>query len=66
MFFDDIIRSECYCEEILHPLIGHLNEDEIAGGYFRQDGATAHAHTTCVSVTLLRNVFENTMISNGI
>jgi hypothetical protein len=38
---------ETYCEEIRYPLIGHINEDEIAGGYFQQGGATAHTHSLC-------------------
>jgi hypothetical protein len=42
IFFDDTINSERSYEEILYPFIGHLNEDEIACGYFQQVGATAH------------------------
>jgi hypothetical protein len=53
-----------YCEVIHYPFIGHLNEDEIFCGYFQQDGATAH--TARVSVTLLRNVFGDWIISKDI
>lgn len=37
-----------------YPFIGHLNED-IAWGYFQQDGAAAHR--AYVSMAILRDVF---------
>jgi hypothetical protein len=43
--FNDIVDSERYCEMILQPFTGHLNEDEIAHSYFQHDSATAHTHT---------------------
>jgi hypothetical protein len=49
------MKSEHYCEVILCSFIGHLNEDEIARGYFEQEGATAY--TAHVSMTPLREVF---------
>jgi hypothetical protein len=64
LFFDDTVNSERYCEMILYPFIGHLNEDEIARGCFQQDGATAH--TARVSMTLLRDVFGDKIISKDI
>jgi hypothetical protein len=33
--FDGTIKSERYCEVILYPSTGHLNEDEIAHGHFQ-------------------------------
>jgi hypothetical protein len=63
IFLDDTINSERYCEAILHPFIGHLNEDEIASGYVQQDGAAAH--TARVSMTLLRDEFRNRTISKS-
>jgi hypothetical protein len=45
IFFDNIINSERYCEVILSPFIGHLNEDEIARGYFNK---TVLLHTQLV------------------
>jgi hypothetical protein len=64
IFLDDTINYDGYCKVILHPFIGHLNEDEIARGYFQQDGVTAH--TARVSMTLLRDVFGNRIISEDI
>jgi hypothetical protein len=56
--------SERYCELILYTFIGHLNEDDIAGGWFQQDGATAH--TARVSMALLRFLFGERLISRDI
>jgi hypothetical protein len=58
------MKSERYCEVILNPFIWYLNEDEIAHGYFQQDGANAHAAR--VSMTLLRDVFGDRMFSKDI
>jgi hypothetical protein len=44
--------------------MGHLNEDETVRGYFHQGGSTAH--TALVSVTLLRDVFGDGVISKDI
>jgi hypothetical protein len=55
VFFDGTINSKRYCEVILYPFIGHLNEDKIARSYFQHDGATAH--TARVSMTLLLDLF---------
>jgi hypothetical protein len=49
---------------IIYPFIGHLNEDVMAGGHFQQDGAIAH--TACVSMTLLRDLFGDRIISKDI
>jgi hypothetical protein len=48
---------------ILYPFIGHLNEDEIAYGYFQQDSAL---HTARVSVMLLCSVFRDRITSKDI
>jgi hypothetical protein len=64
IFFDDTINLESHCETFLNPFIGHLNEDEIAHGYFQQDSATAH--TARVSMTLLHDVFGDRIISKDI
>jgi hypothetical protein len=63
IFLDDTINSERYCEVILSALTEHLNVNETARGYFQQDGVTAH--TARVSMTLLRDVFGNRIISKG-
>jgi hypothetical protein len=36
LFLDDTINLERYCEGILYPFIGHLNEDEISHGCFQR------------------------------
>jgi hypothetical protein len=48
----------------VYPFIEHSNEGEISRGYFQQDGATAY--TARVSMTLLRDMFEDRMISKDI
>jgi hypothetical protein len=63
IFIYDTINSECYCEIILYPFTGHLNEDETACGHFQQDSATAH--TAPVSMMLL-HVFGHRLISKDI
>jgi hypothetical protein len=63
VFFDDTINSE-YFEVILYSFIGHLNEDEISLGHFQQDGAAAH--TACVSMKLLHDVFGDRIISEDV
>jgi hypothetical protein len=42
IFSDDTVNSGPHCEAVLNPFIRHLNEDEIARGYYQQAGATAH------------------------
>lgn len=54
VFFDHTFSSECYCEAIPYPFIGHLSEHEIACVCFQQNGAATHssclhgATTPCV------------------
>jgi hypothetical protein len=64
IFFDDTFNSKRYCEVILYPFIGHLNEEVMASGHFQQDGASAH--TARVSMTLLRDLFGDRIISKDI
>jgi hypothetical protein len=63
IYFDDTITSVRYCESILYPFNGHLN-DETARGFFLRDGATVHTARVCM--TLLRHVFGNKIISKDI
>jgi hypothetical protein len=64
IFFEDTVYSELYCEQILYPFIGNLNEDVIVRGCFQQDGATPHmAH---VSMPLLCDVLGERLISRDI
>jgi hypothetical protein len=64
IFFDETFNSERYSEVILYSSIGHLSGDEIAHGYFRQDGSIAYAAR--VSMALLRHVFASRIISKDI
>lgn len=64
IFFNDIINWECFWEVILYPFIGHLKKDRNANSYFQQD--SANAHTGCVSMTLLCDVFGNSILSKDI
>jgi hypothetical protein len=64
LFFDDVISWERYYEVVLYPFMGHLNEEEITRSYSLQDGAIPH--TACVSVTLLRDVLGDRIISKDI
>jgi hypothetical protein len=64
IFFDDNINSRRYCEVIRYPFIGYLNKDEIARVCFQEEGATAHIPH--VSMTLLRDVCVDRIISKHI
>jgi hypothetical protein len=64
IFFDDTISSERYCEVIPYTFNGYLNDDENDGDRFQRDGAAAH--TAHVSMTLLRDVFGDKIISKDI
>lgn len=55
--FVNVINSECYCEVILYPFTGYLNEDEIAHSSFSQDSVTVHMAN--VSMTPLRDMFRD-------
>jgi hypothetical protein len=56
IFFEDTINSDRYCQLILYPFFGHLNEDDNARRYLQQDGATALT-AYYVSTALLRDIF---------
>jgi hypothetical protein len=43
---------------------GHLNEDKMAYGYVKHNAA--NAHTAHISMTLLRNVFVDRVISKHV
>jgi hypothetical protein len=60
----DTISLERNCEAIPYAFIGYSHEDEIARGYFQQSGATTH--TARVSLTLLRDMFADRVLSKSI
>ena len=64
IFFSETVTAERYCNQILFPFIGCLNEDEISRAYFQQDNATAH--TANRSLALLEEVFAERIISKGV
>ena len=63
IFFSETISSDRYCELIITPFLEQLQRIEKRHGYFQQDGATAH--TANNSMSLLRGVFGDRMISRG-
>lgn len=64
IFFYDTINAERYQTLLLQPFIDQLHDDELTGGYFQQDSATAHtAHT---SIQFLEQFFPGRLISRGI
>ena len=42
IFFHDTFNAARYREQVLDVFIQQLHDDELAGGYFQQDGTTAH------------------------
>jgi hypothetical protein len=53
-----------YVQVILGQFFGALTEEERLYGWFQQDSAAAH--TACMSMQALSNVFEDRIISSGI
>ena len=60
IFFEGILNSQKYVEEILNPFFSNLSEAEQMYGFFMQDGATAH--TAGTSITALRDVYGDRLI----
>jgi hypothetical protein len=52
-----------YQQVILEPFINQLHDDESALRYFQQDEATAHSART--TITMLREFFDNRLISRN-
>jgi hypothetical protein len=55
ILFYNSATSDRYCNDILYPFIGELNQNEINNVWFQQDGATAR--TTGQSIPLLSEIF---------
>lgn len=62
IFFESTINSDAY-SEIIHEFIAHLEEDERMC-WLQQDNATCH--TSNETMALLRQFFEDRIISKGI
>lgn len=63
IFFNGSINAERYREEILQPFFNELHDDELREGYFQQDGARPHC--TAETLQLLRQFFDNRLISRN-
>ena len=64
IFFSETLNSHHYCDDIVHPFIVQLKEDEIDKACFQQDGATTH--TAHMSMALLDDVFADRTFSKTI
>lgn len=60
-FFGGRLTSLRYRQELLTPFINSLMDDELAEGYFQQDGA--RIHTTRDALNFLMEFFEDRIIS---
>ncbi|GLV41775.1 hypothetical protein CBL_12064 [Carabus blaptoides fortunei] len=55
IFFNETIKAERYRSIILDPFIEQLHDDELANGYFQQDGATAHTANATLDYLIQQN-----------
>ncbi|XP_063919174.1 uncharacterized protein LOC135134425 [Zophobas morio] len=62
-FFNGNLTAIRYLEEILGPFIRELHDDELAFGFFQQDGATAH--TAQITIATLREFFDQRVIGRN-
>ena len=58
-----MVNGERYCAMLNEFLFPKIEEDDMDDNWFQQHGATCH--TTNVTIDLLRNVFENRIISRN-
>ena len=63
IFFEVILNSQRYVEEILNNCFSNLSEAAQMYGFFMKDGATAH--TAGTSITALCDVYGDRLISSG-
>jgi hypothetical protein len=63
-FFNEIINCERYVHVILRQFFPELTQKEKLFGWFQQDSTTAH--TACMSMQVLSDVFGDRIISSGI
>jgi hypothetical protein len=64
VYFNETINCERYVQVILGQFFPELTEEKTPYGWFQQDSATAH--TACISMLALSDVFCNRIISSGI
>ena len=64
IFFYDTLNALRYREKILEVFIQQLHDDELGGGYFQQNGATAHTAYEPLNY-YLRQFFDDRIISKG-
>jgi hypothetical protein len=63
-FSDETINCERYAQVILGQFFPEFAEEERLYGWFQQDSATAH--TSCISMQTLSDIFGDRIISGGI
>jgi hypothetical protein len=64
VFFNKTIKCEKYVQIILWQFFPELPEEERLCGWFQQDSSTAH--TACISLQALSDVFRDRIINSGI
>jgi hypothetical protein len=64
IFFENTNNSERCVTDILRPFFDSITEEEKTYGYFMQYGATTH--TATYSINVLKEVFEDRLISRGL
>jgi hypothetical protein len=64
LFFNETINCERYVQVILQQMFPEITEEDSLYGWFQQDSASAH--TACMSMQRLSDVFGNKIISSGI
>jgi hypothetical protein len=64
MFFNETVNCERHVHVILGQIFPQLTEEERLYGWFLQDSATAH--TACISMQALSDVFGEAIIGSGI
>ena len=64
IFFEETINGQRYRDVIIRPFLEYLCDIECTKAYFQQDSATAH--TADLSLQLIREIFEDRVISKGL
>jgi hypothetical protein len=63
MFFDTTVTSQLYIE-LFREFINQFDDQELALGYYQQDGATSH--TSGVSMAEVESFFPDRVLSRGL
>lgn len=63
IFFHNTINGQRYRQQLLEPFLEQVHPEEFEGGFFQQDGATAH--TTQQNLGFLEEFFPGRVVSRG-